>query len=105
MSKIMTAMAAIFMVLSCWALDVDEVRSQGLAGEKANGYLGVIVDQPQVVELVKSVNIQRRARYNELATKRGTSLENIEKLAGEKLIEKAKSHQYYYQNKHGHWTR
>ncbi|HWK40944.1 MAG TPA: YdbL family protein [Croceibacterium sp.] len=46
----------------------DAARQAGQVGEKMDGYLGVVGDQPAAVrDLVSNINIRRRANYAERA--------------------------------------
>ena len=72
-------------------LDLDRAKGQGLVGEKADGYVGIVVAQTNslVQALVNSVNAKRRAAYEEIAKKNGTSVDAVALLAGAKLVERA----------------
>ena len=76
------------------ALNLDEAKSQGLVGEKHNGYVGVVKSSAGVDSLVRSINAQRKAHYQDISQKNGTSLGNVEKLAGQKLINRTPRGQY-----------
>jgi uncharacterized protein YdbL (DUF1318 family) len=72
-------------------LDLDAAKSQGLVGEKADGYVGIVVADPTapVTALVKNVNARRQAAYEAIAKKNGTAVDAVAALAGAKLIERA----------------
>ena len=76
------------------ALNLDEAKSQGLVGEMANGYIGAVKSSGEVNTLVKSINAQRKTHYQEISRKNGTPLSTVEKLAGEKLINRAPRGQF-----------
>ena len=76
------------------ALDLDSAKSQGLVGENANGYIGAVQSGAGVNALVSSINAQRKAHYQETSRKNGTPLSTVEKLAGEKLINRASRGEY-----------
>lgn len=69
------------------AVNLQEAKAQGLVGEQASGYLGVIKSSAEVEQLVKSVNQARQQHYNEIAQRNNTSVDIVEKLAGKKAIE------------------
>ena len=48
---------------------------------------------------------ERKARYQEIANKQNTQLVNIERIAGEKLIEKAQGSGEFYMDGSGQWQR
>ena len=72
-------------------MDLDRAKDQGLVGERADGYVGIVVAQTNslVQAMVNQVNQKRRAAYEEIAKKNGTSVDAVALLAGEKLIERA----------------
>lgn len=72
-------------------LDLDAAKSQGLVGEKVDGYVGIVVADPTapVAALVKNVNTKRRSAYEAIAKKNGTAVDAVAALAGAKLIERA----------------
>jgi len=74
-------------------LDLERAKDQGLVGERADGYVGIVVEQADapVQALVNGVNAKRRAAYEEIARKNGTSVDTVAVLAGQKLIERAAS--------------
>jgi uncharacterized protein YdbL (DUF1318 family) len=78
------------------ALDLDEARQQGLLGEQADGYVGVVAAKspPEVVELAEQVNARRRAHYAEIASRNATPIEAVAALAGKKLVDAAPAGQW-----------
>jgi len=74
-------------------VDLGRAKGSGVVGERADGYVGVVV--PQTVSgieaLVRRVNSKRRAAYEAIAAKTGASVAVVEVLAGEKLIARASS--------------
>ena len=72
-------------------MDLERAKDQGLVGERADGYVGIVVAQTNslVQAMVNQVNQKRRTAYEEIARKNGTSVDSVAVLAGEKLIERA----------------
>lgn len=68
-----------------FALTLDQARSQNLVKETASGYLVVVKPTAEAKALAKKVNAGRKAEYQKIANKRGTSLEAVEQLAGKRL--------------------
>ncbi len=91
-------LVAIGVVLGClavgqplFAISLEDAKSQGLVGEKANGYLGLVVPgNAEAQALVKDINQKRRQAYEEIARREGTNVSAVETLAGEKAIQKTK---------------
>jgi uncharacterized protein YdbL (DUF1318 family) len=74
-----------------FALSLDEAKANGLVGEKANGYLGVVVPgNADAQALSNDINQKRRQAYQDIARREKTNLHTVETLAGEKAIEKTK---------------
>ncbi|MEE4302405.1 MAG: YdbL family protein [Pseudomonadales bacterium] len=75
---------------------LDDAKRDGLVGEQANGYLGV-VEAPgsaAIRALVEGINARRRERYLGIAADNGIDLEAVELLAGQKAIEKTPPGQF-----------
>lgn len=90
--------------LSSMAMDLQEAKAKGLVGEKLDGYLGVVKASPEVSRLVDDINGARKKYYREIALRNKTSLEVVEKLAGEKAIDKTPGGQYV-QTTSGQWQK
>ncbi len=87
-----------------WSLDLDNAKAQGLVGEQSNGYLGVVVDRADVINLVNSINEKRRSAYLESAANAGVELSIMEQRIGQRLIQRTPSGQYIRQPD-GHWVK
>ncbi|MCG7535251.1 YdbL family protein [Pseudoalteromonas sp. OOF1S-7] len=87
-SKLLTTIAAACMSFSVLAISLDDAKSQGLVGETATGYLGVIKGSSEVNKLVDEVNSKRKAKYQQLAKKNGISLSQVEVMAAKKTFAK-----------------
>jgi len=86
---------------------LDDAKSAGLVGEKLDGYLGVVSSSAgvDVQRLVQDINLRRRDSYRAIADAMdGTTLSDVEVLAGAKLIGKTPAGQYV-QNSSGAWVR
>mgnify|MGYP001489785202 CR=1 FL=1 len=106
MKRLLIVITSLLMSVGCLALDLDQAREQGLIGEKPDGYAGLVAtSNKDAAGLVVSINQQRKQHYQEIANKQNTALANIEKIAGEKLVNKAMSEGFYYQDSNGSWAR
>jgi len=73
-----------------FAIDLQQAKDQGLVGETTSGYLEAVSSpSPEIKALIQSINAQRKAKFQEIATRNNTSLDAVEKLAGKKAIEKS----------------
>ncbi len=75
---------------------LSQPKADGLIGEQANGYLG-LVDQnapASVKSLIANINAKRKAGYEKIAQQQGTSLSDVEKVGGNKAIARTVSGNY-----------
>jgi hypothetical protein len=72
-------------------LELEQAKREGLIGERADGFVGVVVANPpsEVEELALQINAKRRERYQQIAQENGTSIDAVAMLAGEKLVARA----------------
>ena len=68
------------------ALDLGQAKNQGLVKETVSGYIAAVKPSAEVNALVSKINAGRKAEYQRIAKKRGTSLTAVEQLAGQKLV-------------------
>ena len=102
-------LAAILVALSflsgnVWALTLNEARTQGRVGETLNGYLVALKTDAETEKLVTDINAERKASYQQLAKQNNVSVDDIAKLAGQKLVARAKPGEYV-QGINGKWVR
>ena len=91
-------------VVPAFAMSVEEAKTKGLVGEKANGYLGVVNPSSQEAQsLTNEVNKKRRQAYEDIAARNRTQLDAVEALAGEKAIQNTKPG--HFVEGPGEWTR
>ena len=74
------------------AVSLSEAKAQGLVGERADGFVGIVVADPsaEIARLVEQVNTQRRQKYEEIAQERGTPMDAVAKIVGETQMQKAR---------------
>lgn len=72
------------------ALTLDEARTQGRVGETFYGYLVALKTDAETLELVKDINEARNLSYQQLAKQNNVSTDEIAKLAGQKMVARAK---------------
>ncbi len=89
------------------ASELDNAQAAGLVGEKRDGYLGVVSSGAgvDIQRLVSDVNLRRRDHYKAIAdATAGTTLAEVETLAGTKLIAVTPTGEYV-QDGAGAWVR
>ncbi|EAN3608525.1 DUF1318 domain-containing protein [Salmonella enterica] len=89
---------------SVWALTLDEARTQGRVGETLNGYLVALKNDAETQKLVLDINHARRASYQQLADSNHLPMDEVAKMAGQKLVERARPGEYV-QGINGKWMR
>ncbi len=89
-----------------WALDLEQAKTQGLVGERPDGYLEALpaTSPPDVKALVEAINRQRQEKYRQIADRNGIALDTVERLAGEKAINKS-APGHFVQLPSGQWVR
>ncbi|ECO0581933.1 DUF1318 domain-containing protein [Salmonella enterica subsp. diarizonae] len=89
---------------SVWALTLEEARTQGRVGETLNGYLAALKNDAETQKLVLEINLARRASYQQLADSNHLPVDEVAKMAGQKLVERARPGEYV-QGINGKWMR
>ncbi|EAA7480219.1 YdbL family protein [Salmonella enterica] len=89
---------------SVWALTLDEARTQGRVGETLNGYQVALKNDAETQKLVLDINHARRASYQQLADSNHLPVDEVAKMAGQKLVERARPGEYV-QGINGKWMR
>ncbi|HFJ3111645.1 TPA: YdbL family protein [Salmonella enterica] len=89
---------------SVWALTLDEARTQGRVGETLNGYLVALKNDAETQKLVLDINHARRASYQQLADSNHLPVDEVAKMAEQKLVERARLGEYV-QGINGKWMR
>ncbi|MBJ3816536.1 YdbL family protein [Shimwellia pseudoproteus] len=94
--KLLHALGLSLLLLStsALALTLDEARQQGRVGETLSGFLAPRASDAQTQALVKQINDQRARNYQQLGTSNNISADDVARLAGQKLVERAKSGEY-----------
>lgn len=96
MKKFIATLAALMLVsgMALAALTLDAAKQQGLVGEQPDGLIGAVVSTPETAELVNTTNAERIERYKAIAEKNGTALNQVQAVAGQKLIDNTPPGQY-----------
>ncbi len=87
-----------------WAITLNEARQQGLVGETLSGYIAPVRQDKETLALVKSINEARAAHYQQLADSNNISVDEVAKLAGQKLVTRAQPGEYV-RGINGQWMR
>ena len=90
--------------VQAFALTLSEARTQGRVGETQGGYLAALAKDSETSALVKNINQDRSESYQQLAQSNNLSQQEVARLAGKKLIDKALPGEYV-QGINGQWVR
>ncbi len=106
----MIALVGLALSLPVFALTLDQAMSSlsqakvnGVLGEQADGYLGVVKNEGNAGEIAQLINQARKQQYQKVSSQSHISLSEVETIAGSKAQEKTPSGQYIKQQ--GQWIR
>lgn len=102
--RIIALLAFSLFSVNALALTLAEARQQGRVGETHGGYLAPIAQDNDTLALVKKINQARSESYQQLAQSNQMSPQDVARMAGKKLIEKAQPGEYV-QGINGQWLR
>lgn len=99
--RVMLLCVAMFVSLAAIADAIDTAKNQGLIGERADGYLGVVDESAAsgVSALVRDINAKRQAEYDRIARKNGITRREVEILAGKKTLARTPSGGWIFNTK------
>ena len=81
-----------------------DAKQAGQLGERPDGLVGVVPGAPASAQSVADrVNAQRLQRYRGIAASNGTSVDKVQALAGQQLIDRTPAGQYVFSG--GAWVR
>ncbi|WP_435930354.1 YdbL family protein [Dryocola sp. BD613] len=87
-------LSALLISQPLWAITLNEARQQGLVGETLSGYIAPVRQDKETLALVKSINEARASHYQQLADSNNISVDEVAKLAGQKLVTRAPPGEY-----------
>lgn len=91
--------------LPAMARPLEAERAQGLVGDQADGYLGVVTGgNPALQAQVAQINTQRAQQYAEIARQRGTSPAAVGAITGQTLYNETPKGQFF-RDANGNWIR
>jgi uncharacterized protein YdbL (DUF1318 family) len=84
---------------------IDAAKAEGIVGERADGYLGLVTGDaaPNVQRRVNEINAKRRALYERLARETGTTIEEVGYITGEKQFAQTVSG-HFFMGSDGRWV-
>lgn len=98
-------MTVVAIPLAFAQISVENAKQQGLVGERQDGLLGIVANPtPDLRQMVETVNAERLERYERISQRRGTPLNQVQAVAGKKLIDSAAPGEYI-QGAGGGWQK
>lgn len=91
---LMTVLSLALVSQSVLALTLDEARAQGRVGETLTGYLAPRDQDKETLTLVKQINDARSESYQQLADSNNLPVDEVAKMAGQKLVARAQPGEY-----------
>ena len=93
-------------LLGGYVIIIVYYKADGLIGEQANGYLGLVRQDvpPDIKALVRDVNAKRKARYQSIAQKQSVPLAEVEKVGGTTAIDRTLRGNYI-KDSSGRWRK
>lgn len=92
--KALLLLAMLMLTSPAFALTLEEARQQGRVGETLSGYLAPIAQDSETLTLVKDINAARAESYQQVADSNHLPVDDVAKMAGEKLVARARPGEY-----------
>lgn len=85
-----------------FALTLNEARTEGRVGETLSGYIAPRSQDRETLALVEQINKARTESYQRLADSNNLPVDEVAKMAGSKLVARARPGEYV-QGVNGRW--
>lgn len=99
-------LAALPPFASAQSLSLEQAQDQGLVGERPDGLVAPVADDPsqEVRRLVTRINDKRMAEYRKVASDTNASLKAVQARAGRQIISRLSKGEYFT-DAAGNWRR
>ena len=94
MKRIANAAVLALACSSAQALSLEQARAEGRVGETLGGYLEPVAQDADTRALVARINAARSASYQQLASQNNVPVNEVAKMAGQKLVARAQPGEY-----------
>ncbi|MEI8348459.1 MAG: YdbL family protein [Pseudomonadota bacterium] len=103
----MKKLLALLILLSCfcaWALDLNELRTNGVVGELPDGHVAAVAGSaaPDVTQFINDINAKRDAEYAKIAGDNKLAPADVGTMTHKKIVEKLQKGHFYQSG--GKWT-
>ncbi|EMM6761719.1 YdbL family protein [Pluralibacter gergoviae] len=104
MKRIAIATLLALVCQSAQALTLEQARAEGRVGETLSGYLAPVAQDADTQALVARINAARSASYQQLASQNNVPVNEVAKMAGQKLVARAQPGEYV-RGLNGQWLK
>ena len=94
MKRVALILLALGMNVQAATLTLNDARAQGRVGETLSGYLAPIQQDAETLALVNRINAARPESYQKLADSNNLPVDEVAKMAGQKLVARALPGEY-----------
>ena len=94
MKRVALILLALGMNVQAATLTLNDARAQGRVGETLSGYLAPIQQAAETLALVNRINAARTESYQNLAASNNLPVDEVAKMAGQKLVARAQPGEY-----------
>ncbi|MCO4128445.1 YdbL family protein [Enterobacter kobei] len=94
MKRLALILLALGMNAQAAALTLNDARAQGRVGETLSGYIAPIQQDAETLALVNRINVARTESYQKLADSNNLPVDEVAKMAGQKLVARAQPGEY-----------
>ena len=92
--KVLLCTTALTLSSMAWSLTIEQAKQQGRVGETLTGYLAAVQQDKETLDFVNAINKGRSQKYQEIANQNNIKTNDVAKMAGQKLIERAGPGEY-----------
>lgn len=104
MKRIAIAALLALVCQSAQALTLEQARAEGRVGETLSGYLAPVAQDADTQALVARINAARSVSYQQLASQNNVPVNEVAKMAGQKLVARAQPGEYV-RGLNGQWLK
>ena len=94
MKRLALMLLALGMNVHAATLTLNDARAQGRVGETLSGYLAPVQHDDETLALVSRINAARTESYQQLADSNNLPVDEVAKMAGQKLVARAQPGEY-----------
>lgn len=94
MKRLALMLLALGMNVQAATLTLNDARTQGRVGETLSGYLAPVKQDAETLALVNRINSARTESYQKLADSNNLPVDEVAKMAGQKLVARAQPGEY-----------